>query len=427
VHAAPTIPAAASTTPLIESGSGAVGSSAAYARADHVHPAASGGTGTQTVRESALRNWKKSNTSKIAAIMGRGQSGFARARILGIGDSFTAGFAAAGTSFTNGRSQSFLTHLAAAMAARGMSATADWAVGDGNSGDVPLVYDPRVGLTGGTSLLTDFRCIGGSGWTMDGVGNRISFTPANAFDTVEVLVMMNNNTGVSGNFDVFYNGSGTLAQTVTSNDILGVKKVTLTVPGGTTATSVQFQRKTNATFIAAVGTRIASKPGIEIINAGSTGTPLATYAAAPGLTTGAGDTNTWNTRAAASVLMDTNALNVTIINGWFNDKDAASTIAATQTQLANLITAAKVWGDVIYMGYAPLDPSDTTLTVYNQWQDAMYATATAADIPIIDPPAQLPLYATGIAQGMYGDPLHLNGSGHAIIARAIMEAMADIS
>jgi lysophospholipase L1-like esterase len=79
------------------------------------------------------------------------------------------------------------------------------------------------------------------------------------------------------------------------------------------------------------------------------------------------------------------------------------------------------------MGYAPLDPSDTTLTVYNQWQDAMYATATAADIPIIDPPAQLPLYATGIAQGMYGDPLHLNGSGHAIIARAIMEAMADIS
>lgn len=426
-HAAQAVPAAASTTPLVESGSGAVGSSAAYARADHVHPAGSGGGGTTTVRAAALRNWKKSNTSNIAAIMGRGQSGFGRGRILGIGDSFTAGFASSGTSFTNGRQNAFLTHLAKAMAARGMNVSADWAVGDGNSGDVPLVYDPRLVLSGGTSLLNDFNCLGGSGWTMDGTGNQISFTPATPFDTVEVLVMMNNNTGVSGNFDVFYNGSGTAAQTVTSNDILGVKKVTLTVPGGTTATSVQFQRKTNATFIAAVGTRVAAKPGIEIINAGSTGTPLATYAAAPGSTTGSGDVNTWNTRAASAVLMDTNALNVTFINGWYNDKDASSTIAATQTQLANLITAAKAWGDVVYIGYAPLDPSDTTLTLYNQWQDAMYATCTTADIPIIDPPAQLPVYATGISYNLYGDPLHLNGSGHAIIARSILQAMDDIA
>jgi hypothetical protein len=399
--------------------------------------AGTGGGGTTTVRQTALRNWKKSNTSKIAALMGRGQSGFGRGRILGIGDSFTAGFAGAGTSFTNGRSQSFLTHLARAMAARGMKATADWAVGDGNSGDVPLVYDPRLVLSGGASLLdTSFKCLGGSGWTMDGTGNRITFTPVDAagvaiaFDTVEVLVMCNNNTGVSGNFDVFYNGNFTTpAQTVTSNDIMGVKKVTLTVPGaaGTTANSVTFQRKTNTTFIAAVGTRVASKPGIEIINAGSTGTPLATYAAAPGSTSGSGDSNTWNTRAAANVLMDTNAVNVTFINGWYNDKDAASTIAATQTQLANLITAAKAWGDVVFIGYAPLDPSDTTLTLYNQWQDAMYATCIAADIPIIDPPALLPVYATGVSYGLYGDSLHLNGSGHALIARSILEAMSDIA
>lgn len=41
VHATQAVPAASSSTPLVESGAGAVGSSLAYARADHVHPAAS--------------------------------------------------------------------------------------------------------------------------------------------------------------------------------------------------------------------------------------------------------------------------------------------------------------------------------------------------------------------------------------------------
>ena len=39
--ALPTGPSASSSTPLVDSGSGAVGSSTAYARADHVHPAGS--------------------------------------------------------------------------------------------------------------------------------------------------------------------------------------------------------------------------------------------------------------------------------------------------------------------------------------------------------------------------------------------------
>jgi hypothetical protein len=417
---------AANTTPLVESGSGSIGSSTRFARADHVHPAAAGGGGgTTTVRQAALRNWKKSNTGRIVSLMGRAQSGFSRGRILLIGDSYTAGYAGAGNGFAGGRAQSFGSHLARAMAGRGMAASADWALGDGNGGDIPTLvgYDPRLVFTG-ASLLTDFRGIGGSSWTFDTAGDKVSFTPGGSFDTVEILVMANNTAGVSGNFDVFFNGSGTAAFTVASNDLMGVKKVTLTVPASGTATSVQLQRKTNATFIAGLGTRLAGKPGIEVINAGSTGSPLSIYAL-PG--TSNGDENTWNTRNAATALLDSNALNVTIINGWYNDMDGGATIAATQTHLSNLITAAKAWGDVIFIGYAPLDPADTPLVTYNQWQDAMYATATAADIPIIDPPAQLPVYATGISQGMYGDPLHLNGSGHAVIGRAILQALEDIA
>jgi hypothetical protein len=37
------VPVASAALPLIESGTGAIGTSAAYARADHVHPAAAGG------------------------------------------------------------------------------------------------------------------------------------------------------------------------------------------------------------------------------------------------------------------------------------------------------------------------------------------------------------------------------------------------
>ena len=45
----PTVPQPATTVPLVDSGSGAVGGSLLYARQDHVHPAASGGGGFPSV------------------------------------------------------------------------------------------------------------------------------------------------------------------------------------------------------------------------------------------------------------------------------------------------------------------------------------------------------------------------------------------
>jgi lysophospholipase L1-like esterase len=382
-----------------------------------------GGTVTQTPKASALYNFKKTNTSKLSAIIGRGGSSLSvdRGRIVIIGDSYSAGYAAGnGDNFANGRKNCYSSQLATLLTQRGVNAAANWTMGDAFSGDTATLagYDPRLTFTG-CSILTGFDAIGGNMIQLGTTTDKMTFTPGGTFDTIEILVACNNQAGVSGNFDVLLNGSATVSSTQTSNDILGMKKITLTVANTTTAVSVRG--KTNSTFIAGIGTRMSTAKGVEIINGAATGQKLQVQAFAP---TSNGDAETWNNRAASTALMDTNALHCTVINGWYNDWSNGRTIAQMQADLQTLITFYKALGDVIFLGYVPLIASNIPLATFNAWQSAAYATCLTNDIPYIDPPSQLVDFTTLNGYGLYGDnSLHFGSDGHHIIARMLLGAI----
>jgi lysophospholipase L1-like esterase len=379
-----------------------------------------GGSSAAGLLAPVHRNWKRSNTVNLQTMLARGAASNARGRILCVGDSYMAGYAANNNSFVGGRAKGTPNQLAALLTARGINAKADWAVGDAAAGTVAAVtgYDPRIVFASGANLLTGFNCLGGLAWSLSAAGANLTFTPGGNFDTVDILVAANTDAGLCGTFDVFLNGSGTASSTQVTNDVKGVKKITLTVPNTTNV--IKLTRKTLSNFIVGIGTRMSTAPGIEVINTGITGTTVELLSRAP--TTG-GDAETWNTRACSTKLLDTSAKNVTIIDGWFNDLVGNTlTVSQTQANLAALITFYKQYGDVIFLGYAPLDPGSVSLANYNTYQSAMYDTAIAADIPIIDMPALLPDYATGFANGLYGDSLHLNMAGHALVARALATA-----
>jgi hypothetical protein len=414
----PTVPTATAGTNTTQAASTAFVTTAVAA-------VSGGGGAAATVKASAWNNFKKSNTQKLSAIIARGAAGRLRGRITIIGDSYSMGYGAGdGDNMNGGRAKNYSTQLAAMLTARGVAARADWTVGTGFTGSIAELnlYDPRVTFTG-CSILTDYNAIGGNMIQLGSTTDKMTFTPGVTFNTIEILVACNNQAGVSGNFDVLLNGGTTVSSTQTSNDIMGVKKITLTVAAGTT--SVSLRGKTNNTFIAGIGTRNSAAPGIEVICGASTGEKVNILAAAP---TTSGDVNTWNNRASSTALLDTNALNVTIINGWYNDRAGLGrTTAQVQSDLATLIGFYKTYGDVIFLGYVPLITSDIPQVDFDTYQNAAFATCVAADIPYINPPAALGTNAVMLAQGFFGDNgLHCGSIGHAAVARLILGAIDSV-
>ncbi|TCK36734.1 hypothetical protein B0G84_5747 [Paraburkholderia sp. BL8N3] len=422
---APGLTKAAGDAVIAEASGFADAAEASAAAAAASAEAAAEASSATSLRGTAWTNFKKSNTQKLSTIIARGQSSHLRGRIVIIGDSYSAGYGAGdGDNPNGGRAKCYSSKLASLMALEGINARADWTVGTAFTDTIAelIAYDPRLTFTGCT-ILDDFNAIGGRMIQLGTATDRMTFTPGNTFDTVEILVASNNQAGVSGNFDVLLNGTSTIFTTIASNDLRGMKKATVSVPATTTAVSVRG--KTNSTFIAGIGTRMSTNPGIEIINGAATGQKLFVQATPPTTT---GDAETWNNRAASSALLDTNALNCTILNGWYNDKNGAGrTVAQMQADLTTLITFYKQFGDVIFLGYVPLNPADTSLVDFNTWQNAAFATCTAADIPYINPPAQSGDNATLMAQGMFGDAgLHFGSAGHALIARMLLGAFETI-
>jgi hypothetical protein len=439
---------ASSTAPLAN-GTAAVGTALTFARADHVHPGSAGG-GTSTVKGAALNNFKKSNTTTLQAILARGAASLqraARSRIVVIGDSYLAGNCAGNTSdMTNGRANGIATQLGAMLTARGIKAAANWTVGDalvaGGAGATAAqinAYDPRVTYTAGvTSLGGDtFHSLGG-GMIQLNVGNTMTFIPGKdaagadiKFDTVEMIVAASTANGGTFKVETFAVASGGTALTPAAanqnnNNVNNSKKITLT---GLNATSIRvvITCLTGSIFMQALGVRLSTAAqNIEIINCSASGQQLKVLATAKGVAGANGDIDTWNNFVASDILMDTSALNCTIIDGWFND-NGVSTMAATQGYLDTMIKHYKALGDVIFLGYGNLMPAAMDPTVFSTWQSAMYSTCLANDIPYVDPPAAMPSAATMNTWGMYGDGgWHFTADGQALIARMMLEGFESV-
>jgi hypothetical protein len=347
---------------------------------------------------------------------------------------------------TNGRANGIATQLGVMLTARGIKAGAHWTVGDalvaGGAGATAAqinAYDPRVTYTAGvTSLGGDtFHSLGG-GMIQLNVGNTMTFIPGKdaagvdiKFDTVEMIVASSTANGGTFKVETFAVASGGTALTPTqatqnNNNVNNSKKITLT---GLNNTSIRVVVTclTGSLFVQALGVRpVSGAQNIEIINCSASGQQLKVLAAAKGVAGANGDLDTWNNFVASDILMDTSALNCTIIDGWFND-NGVSTMAATQGYLDTMIKHYKALGDVIFLGYGNLMPAAMDPTVFATWQSAMYSTCLANDIPYVDPPAAMPSAATMNTWGMYGDGgWHFTADGQALIARMMLEGFESV-
>jgi hypothetical protein len=384
--------------------------------------AGNGGSGAGTNGPGYLVNFKPTNTARLAAAVGHAAQNTKRSRLVFIGDSYPAGNQAVPGQgmMGNARMKSYPMQLAGLMRNRGLNARADAMIGDGGvwrAGGNISVYnqcDPRFSYSGsGVTFLGNYNTLGDTAWQLTNAGDKITFTPGNTFDTIDLLYLTN--TLYTGNFAISFDGGTTTAYTVANNADTAVHMGTYTVPNGGTATSVTFVQGVGDAFLSGVNTRTAANPGIEIYNCGATAMQVSTMAAAvvPG-----GNANTWNTMAAIPVLLDSNALNVTFLDGWYNDFSHGATLANTQSKMQTLITAAKAFGDVVYTTYVPMSTDYVSVATFESWHKGMMQVALDNDIPVIDMYTGFLPYAVSSLYGTYGDPIHLSAAGQALVARA---------
>jgi hypothetical protein len=257
-----------------------------------------------------------------------------------------------------------------------------------------------------------------------------------------VLIPTNGGPGTLAVFfqgDSFNGDAGGIAdvQFYDASGAAGMRKHTFTVPQELVtdgvagkARSVQFKSTgLGNAFVTGATTRDTTNPGLEIIVAGVAGGRMADWSRDVD-TSGFNDT-TFNVVPSLAALLDDAATVPTtfIVEGWANDWEANHSITTTQVKAlaASLIAKLQPYGDVIWMGYAPMTPEyggtdlESLIPVYNE---AVFAAASDAGCAVVDPRVLFPDWTTGYTVlGLNADAQHPTAAGHAIIARAIIAAL----
>jgi lysophospholipase L1-like esterase len=369
---------------------------------------ASGFVGTPD--QTAFRNFKSSNTSTLRRIVADARAGYARSRLGVFGMSTEAGAGSlSGTLYgTNNRSKSWPMLLASILKARGINASADYIVGGGNKSAAALpAFDSRVSFTNTAESLA-VQLWGGPTFQMTATTGQITFTPANPFDRIMIASASSGGNSV---ITAVGNGGAT-SGTLNTSGAAGVVYADNACSAGSTVATLTCGAGGGA-FPFLIGTRDSTKPGIEVINAGwgASGTPDWNSAAA------------WNCNHAFDAILDSNALNCSVLCLDINDAYFGVAQATYRANLDALLTKLKGKGDVIVR----ISPTVGTGAVAQATQDIYWAiaiaAAEAADVPYVDLRSVLPLRAASLTQGIARDDLHETARGYAIEAEVMARAL----
>ena len=369
-----------------------------------------GADATYTTDQTAFRNFKSSNTSTLRRIVADARAGYARSRLGVFGMSTEAGAGSlSGTLYgTNNRSKSWPMLLASILKASGINASADYIVGGGNKSAAALpAFDSRVSFTNTAESLA-VQLWGGPTFQMTATTGQITFTPANPFDRIMIA-----SASSGGNSVITAVGDGgATSGTLNTSGAAGVVYADNACSAGSTVATLTCGAGGGA-FPFLIGTRDSTKLGIEVINAGwgGSGTP---------------DWNssyTWNCNQAFDAILDSNALNCSVLCLDINDAYFGVAQATYRANLDALLTKLKGKGDVIVR----ISPTVGTGTVAQATQDIYWAiaiaAAEAADVPYVDLRSVLPLRAASLTQGIARDDLHETARGYAIEAEVMARAL----
>lgn len=363
-----------------------------------------------TPDQTAFRNFKSSNTTSLRRMVADARSGYARSRLCVFGMSTEAGAGSLNASLYagNSRSKSWPMQLAKLLVSRGLNASSDYIVGGGNKAASSLpAFDTRVAFTNTAETLV-VQLWGGPTFQMTATTGQIVFTPSASFDRIMVASASSSGNSV---ITTVGNGGG-VSGTLNTSSAPGVVYADNACSAGSTVATLTCGSGGGA-YPFLIGTRDSTKLGIEVINAGwgGSGTP---------------DWNssyTWNCNQAFDAILDSNALNCSVLCLDINDAYFGVAQATYRANLDALLTKLKGKGDVIVR----ISPTVGTGTVAQATQDIYWAIAIAAaesaDVPYVDLRSVLPLRAASLTQGIARDDLHETARGYAIEAEVMARAL----
>lgn len=358
---------------------------------------------------SQLKKWRRA--------LANARSGGGHAKLMFLGDSTTAGIGASGATYTANRPLGYPNAVAKRLKATGVN------VGVGN----------MVGVTAANTsnfLAYDTRWTVGAEWTANslpslGGGYLVSlntgasaanFTPldedgvALSFDTIDVVYLKNS---AYGNFTIAVDG-GAAAATSTQAGGGAIDTLTATVSAGTHTVNIAKVGGDAAKHLHIMGINCytAATKQVHVLSAGRGGGKAADDADASAYYTGRN-------------VLAYYAPDMTIINLTINDILALTSVASYKASLQNIITTAKLSGDVmICIG----NPLQSTFSGYVLGNDAPYIAAVrelaaSNSIYLLDFTGRFTDWATANAGGFMYDGAHPNRIGYADMAAVIIQAL----
>jgi lysophospholipase L1-like esterase len=248
--------------------------------------------------------------------------------------------------------------MAFGLSGLGIPASTDSWTGEGLATGNPIsqaaAYDPRITFgTGWSSAVANF--FGGNFINSNGATTQLTFTPANAFDTIEVYHAPWS-SGTS--FDTSIDAGATLGSTNTNSATTILAKATFTVPLGTHTVKIT-PSTTAAVYVQGINCYNSANKAIDVF-IGAFG--------------GATSTN-WTDASQNSTCLNALAFfapDLTIINLGINDEINSIATATTKSNLQTIGNTAKISGDVFLNMHTPANAAGNlanqaaTETAYSQ-------------------------------------------------------------
>jgi hypothetical protein len=360
-------------------------------------------------------NFTAANTARLKAMKRAAQTGTGRGRILGGIDSFMAGYGATASTtdpWNGSDAASMMARAATFLNAKAtpVPATSSFSAPDnGTSTMANLIdLDPRYAFGGTVAPLVNFPVLGGIPLKFNSAG-WLEFTPGAAFDTIDLLVLVNTSIATLG---ISVDHGATNLQTISCQDTTKyVRRVTVTCPAG--STTARITGLSGTPCLAMIGTRNAADKKIEFVNAGMLSRKLADINQVPGSVAN----SDWNWNAGLAPFFDGNAINACILQGGYNDwaangSDNAATAAALTTSIQNLQALGV---DVVYVTYGNLNVAGWAGAA----QTACVAAAVAAGIPVVDARQLMGTFAAENALGHWYDNFHMRPFLQDVVAQAV--------
>lgn len=351
-----------------------------------------GGTIGELRVQPALRKW--------ATAYGKMRNGVRNARLLLIGDSTTAGSGGNGTAGFTAGGRPFCPGVKLARALRDAGATAYASGAYGNPATLSnaqfTAWDPRFSGTGWGPATSPQAGAWLRDFTSSTATETISFTPAESVDTFVIWYITNSGSrvfsyavdgGAATNVDA--NNASTLMQSVTvAAGSVGTHALTLTKVSGL------------GNRIYAIQAYDSTTKAIEVIPWGISGARAQD---------GVASTNAYD----SLTFLKTMAPDLTVINLCINEWVNAGSVASFQSNLALIVAAAQVSGDVIVQTGVPSQAATYPLATQQVYVDAAIQVGIAAGAAIDD--TWRKFQSNERDASIYSDGIHPNGSGYEVM------------